>query len=143
MLTESSVCENCFREIFENANPRKLCPSKMRHYTIRTLYLILLKREREEEEEEEEEEEMEEEEEEDEEEEEEEMEEEEKEEVWREEEEEEALYDTHTVPYTPQAAASLPPLLSGWAPVFEATAASPAAASAATGRRSQTRWLWP
>ena len=34
MLTESLIRENCFREISENANPRKLCASKIWRYTV-------------------------------------------------------------------------------------------------------------
>ena len=34
MLTESLIRENCFREISENANPRKFCDSKIWRYIV-------------------------------------------------------------------------------------------------------------
>ena len=37
MLTASLVRENCFGEISENANPRKLCTSKIWRYTVVTV----------------------------------------------------------------------------------------------------------
>ena len=38
MLTESRIRENCFREIFENANLRELCASKI--WTPRGTYVV-------------------------------------------------------------------------------------------------------
>ena len=44
-LTESLVRENCFHEIFENANQRKLCASNIRLYSVicYTVYRTLFK----------------------------------------------------------------------------------------------------
>ena len=40
MVTESLIRENWFGKISENANPRKLCTSKIWHYTV--YYIIYI-----------------------------------------------------------------------------------------------------